>query len=414
MPITVRDITFTQIISNLSNLLRTTLGIGGADGAITIDLEHLTQFSMDESTWVATIGSGHKLGDVTELLHDAGGRAIAHGTCPTVGIGGHATIGGLGPSSRMWGSTLDHVEEMEVVLADSSIVRASATENQDVFFAMKGAGASFGIITEFKFRTEAEPGEAVEYSFTFSVGPHAPMSQLLKDWQTFVADPELSRKLATTVTVAPASLIISGTFFGSRDEFDAIGFEETFANSEDSSVAIFDDWVGLVTHWAESLFLEITGAPIAFYSKTLAFDTSNLMENSTIDSVFEYFDSAEKDTILWFVIFDLAGGAVNDPATDATAYPHRDTLYFMQSYAVGVTGEVSDTTKNFLNGLNDVITSASPGEDYGAYAGYVDPLLPNGQGAYWGSNLPRLEQIKLAIDPNDVFHNPQSVKPASE
>ena len=80
---------------------------------------------MNRDTWRATVGGGTLLGDLTQRMHDAGNRAMAHGVCPQVGIGGHATIGGLGPSSRLWGAALDHIEEAEVVLADSSIVRAS-------------------------------------------------------------------------------------------------------------------------------------------------------------------------------------------------------------------------------------------------------------------------------------------------
>lgn len=68
------------------------LGVGGEDGALVIDLLNLQEFSMDTTTWQATIGGGTRLGDVTQRLHDNGKRAIAHGTCPGVGIGGHATI----------------------------------------------------------------------------------------------------------------------------------------------------------------------------------------------------------------------------------------------------------------------------------------------------------------------------------
>ena len=62
--------------------------LGGVDGALVVDLVHLQKFEMDDTTWEATIGAGTLLGDVTTRLHDAGGRAIAHGTCPQVGIGG--------------------------------------------------------------------------------------------------------------------------------------------------------------------------------------------------------------------------------------------------------------------------------------------------------------------------------------
>lgn len=115
-------------------MLTSTLGLGGVDGELVIDMVNFQQFSMDTSTWQATIGSGHRLSEVTRLLHENGHRAMSHGTCPGVGIGGHATIGGLGPSSRMWGSCLDHVLEVEVVTADGTIRRASPTQNSDLFF----------------------------------------------------------------------------------------------------------------------------------------------------------------------------------------------------------------------------------------------------------------------------------------
>ena len=109
-------------------------GLGGSDGAIEVDLVNMQGFSMDDTTWQAKIGPGTKLGEVTTKLHDAGGRAIAHGVCPGVGIGGHATIGGLGPMSRMWGSCLDHVIDVEVVTADGSIKRANEQTNSDLFW----------------------------------------------------------------------------------------------------------------------------------------------------------------------------------------------------------------------------------------------------------------------------------------
>lgn len=106
---------------------------GMGDGAVAVDLVGLQQYSMDETTWHATVGAGMTLGDVDAELHKTG-RAFAHGVCPGVGIGGHATIGGLGPMSRMWGAALDHVVEVEVVTANGTIVRASDEQNSDLFF----------------------------------------------------------------------------------------------------------------------------------------------------------------------------------------------------------------------------------------------------------------------------------------
>lgn len=110
--------------------------LGGTNGSLVIDLAAMDKVVVDQTTWRATIGGGTKLKAVTDGLTKQGNRTIAHGVCPQVGIGGHATIGGQGALSRMYGLTLDHVVEMEVVTADGSIVRANATEQPDLFWVI--------------------------------------------------------------------------------------------------------------------------------------------------------------------------------------------------------------------------------------------------------------------------------------
>jgi hypothetical protein len=375
-------------------------------------MKNFQQFDMDKSTWIATIGAGTLLDDVTKRLDNAGGRAIAHGICPQVGTGGHLTIGGFGPMSRMWGTALDHIVEVQVVLADSSIVRASTTENPDVFFAIKGAAAGFGVVTEFKVRTHPTPGDAVRYSYSFEEGSFQSMAQTFKDWQNFISNPALSRKLYTQVTLFAAGMIISGTFFGSQEEFDSLNLQSVFPNHQKSKILVFKDWLGLVAHWTEDIGLHLVGGtPCAFYSKCLAFKPSDIMPSSCVDDLFNYLDTADKGTLLWFLNFELQGGATNDIPTNAAAYAHRDVLFYMESFGIDI-GRVSHTTRNFITGINDTITTGMPNTTFGSYPGYVDPELPNGQEAYWAPNLSKLEHIKRAIDPKDVFHNPQSVRPA--
>jgi hypothetical protein len=389
-------------------------GIGGANGAIVIDMKNFQNFSMDKTTWNATIGAGTLLADVTDKLFKAGGRAIAHGVCPQVGTGGHLTIGGFGPMSRMWGTALDHVLSVKVVLADSRIVRASATENPDVFFAIKGAAAGFGIVTEFTVLTHPAPGNAIRYSYTFEIGSSKTLAETFKKWQKFVSNPSLSRKLYAQATLCAIGMIVTGTFFGSQQEYDALGMEAVLPKPHKSDVVvIIDNWLGVVTHWKEDLGLHLVGGvQCAFYSKCLAFKTTDLMPSACIDNLFDYLETAKKGTALWFLNFELQGGAINDIAADKFAYAHRDVLMYMESFGIDI-GRVSPTTRAFITGINNVITSAMSGTKFGSYPGYVDPELKNGQEAYWGPNLPKLEKIKRAIDPKDVFHNPQSVRPAT-
>ncbi|KAL4898340.1 hypothetical protein BDV59DRAFT_206836 [Aspergillus ambiguus] len=387
-------------------------GFGGVSGAVVVNLENLQQFHMNTTTWEATIGSGTLLGDVTKRLSDAGGRAMSHGTCPQVGSGGHFTIGGLGPTSRQFGAALDHIVEVEAVLANSSIVRASETENPDVFFAVKGAASGFAIVTEFKVRTEPEPGEAVKYSYSFDFSDTASRADLFKKWQAYVTRPGLTRKLASTLTLLERGIMITGTFFGSEEEYEKLRIAEEFPGSNNSSSIVFKDWLGLVASWGEDVALEFGGGiPAHFYSKSRSFTTESLLSDTEIEAMFEYIDNVDKGTLLWFAIFDFQGGATNDVPSGATSYAHRDSLIWLQSYAINLFGEISGTTVDFLDHLN-VVTLAKNATSipYAAYPGYVDPRLNNGPEAYWGDNLPRLQRIKAEIDPNDVFRNPQSVQ----
>ncbi|GAM43172.1 hypothetical protein TCE0_047r17763 [Talaromyces pinophilus] len=385
-------------------------GLGGDDGAIVVDLRHFQQFSYDPTTQYATIGAGTLLGDIDTKLHDAGNRAMTHGTSPQVGIGGHATIGGLGPTARQFGMALDHVESVQVVLANSSIVTASTTEYPDIFYAIKGAGASFGVVTEFTVRTEAEPGIAVQYQFTFNLGDTSSRANTFKAWQQFIADPSLPREFSCQLVLAEGILLIEGEFFGSLEDFEALQLESKFPANQGYNVTVFDDWLALVAAWGVQLGEDLTGGiPAHFYSKSLPFTNTSLIPDDVVDDFFEYIDTADKDTLLWFIIFDLEGGAISDVPVHATSYGHRDALFWLQSYAINLLGPVSATTKTFLNQVNNVFLTGMPDATFGAYPGYVDRELTNGPEQYWGPNLETLIEMKSAVDPQDIFHNPQSV-----
>lgn len=388
-------------------------GLGGNDGAVVVDLKHFQQFSMNKETWYAQIGAGTRLKDVTTKLHDAGGRAIAHGTCPAVGIGGHATIGGLGPTSRQFGTALDHVEAVKVVLANGTITQASWTENSDLFFALKGAGAGFAIITEFTVHTEPEPSGIVHYSFSFSSRPYAPMSSTFKKWQKMISDPALPRELASQIIIGSMGMVVTGTWYGTKASFESLAIQHELFDGHINDTIVINDWLGHVAHLADEATLLLgTGQPTPIYCKSLAFKNTTLIPDDVIDTLFEYFDTSSKGTPLWFAYFDLEGGATNDIPLAATAYAHRDVLFYMQSYAIGLDwGHVAPVTKNFIRGIADTISNGMKGVDFGVYAGYVDPELENAQEKYWGGNLKRLEEIKGKWDSGDLLSNPQSVRP---
>jgi len=381
-------------------------GLGGDNDAVAIDMVNFQNFHMDTVTWKATVGAGTRLGEVTRKMHEAGGRATAHGVCPDVGTGGHATIGGLGPMSRMWGSCLDHVLEVEVVTADGKIQRASETQNPDLFWALRGAGASFGVITEFVFRTHPEPSSVVQYSYTFSFGKQADMAPIYARWQDLVADPKLDRRFGTMFIMFPLGAIITGTFYGTQAEWAASGIPSRLPKTGNGTL-VLNDWLGSLAHDAENEGLYLSNLATPFYSKSLAFTRETLVPTKDFKDLFTWVDNADKGTLLWFIIFDAAGGATNDVPADATAYAHRDKLLFYQSYVIGL--PLSGKTKDFVTGFHNKILERSP-KAKGTYAGYVDPQLKDGQEQYWGANLERLMGVKRKWDAGDLFRNPQSVR----
>lgn len=216
--------------------------------------------------------------------------------------------------------------------------------------------------------------------------------------------------MASTLTLAEDSLIITGTFFGTEEEYEALDIGNQFPGANGSAI-VFEDWLSLVGNWAEEVVLELGGGvPANFYTKSNSWTAKNLMSDATIDKLFAYIDSTDKGTFVWFLLFDFQGGYTSTIASDATSYSHRDVLIWLQLYTINLLGPVSQTQIDFLEGANKIGTNHEV--PYAAYPGYVDPHMPNGAEAYWGSNLPRLRQIKEEIDPNNVFRNPQSPTPA--
>jgi hypothetical protein len=236
------------------------------------------------------------------------------------------------------------------------------------------------------------------------------MAPVYRAWQDLISDPNLDRRFATELIVQPLGVLITTTFYGTDQEFIATGIPARIPNGGSVGMAI-NDWLGSVAHEAENEALYLSDIPTPFYSKSLAFRVEDLLSPTGINELFSYIDGATKGTIFWFVIFDQSGGAVSDVPADATAYPHRDKIMFYQSYAIGIP-TLTDTTRDFLAGIHTTIQKFSTGANT-TYAGYVDPSLvgPDSQQSYWGNHVPRLQAIKRAWDPRDVFHNPASVTP---
>lgn len=272
---------------------------------------------------------------------------------------------------------------------------------------MKGAGASYGVITEFVMKTHPEPGSVVEYSFSLNFGKHADMVDVFEQWQKLISDPKLDRRFGTEIVMHELGLIITATFYGTEEEFQATGIPDKIPRGKIS--VVIDDWLAVLTQQAEDAALYLSDIRSAFTARSLAFKSDELLSRDGITKMMKYLDDQDRGTLVWFLIFDATGGAISDVPMNATAYSHRDKVMFAQGYGIGIP-TLTKTTKDFMNGLIDTIQGTVP-QTLTTYPGYVDPQLANAQQSYWGPNLNALSQIKSKWDPKDMFHNPQSVAP---
>ncbi|KAG6368119.1 hypothetical protein INS49_002320 [Diaporthe citri] len=319
----------------------TNKALGGANGAIVVDVMYLSNVQ----------------------LHAANGRYMPHGSSPTVGIGGHATVGGLGLHSRL----------------EANIQTFSGPSAEP-------APAS-GSVTRFTFQTNPEPKEVLNFGFTVESTDPASLSASFKAYHQITNDINLDRRFSAAVVINLEARIPGIT---KRTVVAGLNWMEHMNRTFDSISSILP---------AQSYFAAL-GTCIT---------RSTLPSNTSIDNMFQHILTADAGSNRWFVLIDLYGGAVGDVAFDATSLPHREMSYFFTPYAI-TESTTNQTTRAFIEKAVLEMQGNEPGK-YLSYAGYTS--LPNGfvpQEKYWGPNLARLQQIKASVDPNDVFSTPYGVK----
>lgn len=247
----------------------------------------------------------------------------------------------------------------------------------------------------------------MQYSFSLSFAKFEDLVPVFLQWQDLITDPNLDRRFGTEFVMYALGVVITGTFYGTEDEWKASGIPDKIPVGNVSLV--IDDWLGVVAQQAEDAALYLSDLRSSFTAKSLALRTDEVLSQDTATQVMKYIDGVDHGSLIWFVIFDASGGAVSDIPMNATAYSHRDKIMFVQGYGIGIP-TLNQDTRDFISGVITTIRNDTV-ETLTTYPGYVDPSLVDAQASYWGPNLKTLGEIKSKWDPNDLFHNPQSVRP---
>ncbi len=371
-------------------------GISGRstnDGGIVIDLSRMNDVTViDEATRRIRVGAGARWIDVATTL-EPHGWALSSGDYGGVGVGGLATAGGVGWLARSHGLTIDKLVSVHVVLADGREVDASAESNPDLFWAMRGAGANFGIATEFEFEVDEVP--AVGFAqLTFAVGEtRAEVADFLVAWGAAIeAAPRevtgqviLGGRRPGQPQLAQAMLVVDSD--DPETIVDMLQPIAELAPLADQSVQLLP-YAAVMANVQEG-FHNGQGEPMA---------RSGLLEHLT--PTFAAAAAAMlQDGLSYFFSIRAVGGAVSDVPADATAYANRSA-----NFSVAAFGRPGDFA---------VAWDALGPQFSGLYLSFETDTRPERlDAAFPGATLTRLRELKGRYDPDNVFRDNFNVVPA--
>jgi FAD/FMN-containing dehydrogenase len=348
-------------------------GDSTSNSAVVVDLQNLDRISSGDGR--TTIGPGARLGDVYARLA-AKGVTIPAGSCPTVAIGGLVLGGGMGLAGRAFGLTIDRVTSFDVVTADG--VRTRADGEDDLFWALRGGGGSFGIVTAIRLKTR-RVSTASYFRITY---PRGARDEALHDWEAFA--PRAPSALTAILTLDAGGATAFGQYLGSPQALSRL-----IAPLQGAPAVGSADYLTVQRRWA--------GAN----PQRTAFAASSLYVSRRLSANARKAFLAAADTGVTLIL-DAYGGAINRPSRADTAFPHRDARFSVQilSYAP------IPVAKSRVKRARAKIAKYGGG----AYANYADPDLANPLRSYYGANLPRLRRVKEEVDPANRFRPAQGVK----
>jgi len=381
-------------------------GLGSCDGGVVIDLAGLKGIEVDPDARTARVGGGCTWGEVDAATNEHG-LATPSGIISTTGVGGLTLGGGIGHLSRKCGLTIDNLLEADVVLASGERVRAAADENPDLFWAIRGGGGNFGVVTSFLFRLH-EVGTVFGGPTFWAVEQSA---EVLSAYREFIlaAPRELNGFFAYT-SVPPAP-----PFPEQLHLRKVCGIVWCYVGDEEEGAAAI---APLLEQVPEPLMHGVQSMP--FPALQSAFDglypkgeqwywRADFVEEIPDEAVAAHARfGPEMPTMKSTMHLYPIDGAAHDADASDTAWVYRDANW--GSVFAGVDPDPANAAA-IRNWCIDYFEGLHPHSAGGAY---VNMMMDEGQErvrASYGDNYDRLATIKATYDPGNLFRVNQNIEP---
>jgi FAD/FMN-containing dehydrogenase len=372
-------------------------GTGLCDDGLVIDLSQMRAVHVDPSSKVARVEPGTTLGNLDHETQ-AFGLATPTGINSTTGIAGLTLGGGFGWLSRKHGLTIDNLRSVDVVTADGTLRRASATENADLFWGIRGGGGNFGVVTSFEFNLHPVGPEVLS---GLVVHPFSKAREVLAHYRACTQKSSDNLTVWTVLRKAPPLPFLPAEWHGKEIVILAAFYAGGMEAGERELKALRE--------WGEPI-ADVIG-PHTFAGWQAAFDplltpgarnywkSHNFagLSDGLIEAVIKYGGKLPSDQSEIF--FAQVGGAINRVAADATAYPHRDVQFVMN---VHTRWSERSEDEHCIKWAREYFKATEAFATGGVYVNFIPEDEERVANAY-GANMARLRELKKKYDPNNVF-----------
>lgn len=360
------------------------------DGGVVIDLGRLNDMSvLDATTRLVRVEPGARWLDVAEFLAPHG-WALTSGDYGGVGVGGLATAGGIGWFAREHGLTIDHLRAVELVTASGDLVRASADENPELFWGMRGAGSEFGIAVAFEFRVD-ETGDVGFAQLRFAIDD---VAAFLEGYGGIVEAAPRDLTASLILNPGPGGHGTSATVLALVDSDDA-----------DTVIARLQPFAELAPLAGQQVSIQPYASVMATFvqSGPHAGQGEPHAHSGLVTGITPDFAAAAatflNSGVTHFFQFRAVGGAVSDVPADATAYAGRDAAFSLTA----ISGDSARLDREWAR-LGPWLS--------GAYLSFETSRDDSARNLVWPpSHLARLRALKQLWDPEGVFRDNLGLAP---